>query len=84
MFFFGTHHDVLRVEVEPGHVPVKRVQVRHPLGHVDGELQRAVRVHDEATAILLVKYLKPGKQYDQLRVILHLQCDTLGTVIRRA
>ena len=56
-----THHDVLRVEVEPGHVPVERVEVRHPLGHVDRELQRAMRVHDEAAAILLVKYLKQGK-----------------------
>ena len=51
---------MLRVEVEPRHVSVERVQVSHPLGHVNRELQRTVRIYDEATAvqpILLVKYL---------------------------
>ena len=37
--------------MEPRHLPVERVQVRHPLGHVNRELQSAVRVHDETTAV---------------------------------
>ena len=39
---------------------VERVQVSHPLGHVNRELQCTVRIYDEATAvqpILLVKDL---------------------------
>lgn len=44
---------MLRVEVEPGHLPVQGVEEGHPLGDVQGELQRARGVHHQTGGTLV-------------------------------
>ena len=43
---------MFRVEIEPGDLPVERVQEGHALGHVDGELQGPAGVnHDPGSLV---------------------------------
>ena len=46
------YHDVLRVEMESRHLPVERVEIGHPPGDVDGELEGAGGVNHEAGALM--------------------------------